>query len=87
MSLKISDRLISFFRVRSKENRFRKMIAAKKSDEEIIGQLYLAAYCRRPSAAETQAATNHIKAKGDRLQALEDIGWAILNTNEFLFQH
>ena len=63
------------------------MIADKKTDEEIIGQLYLAAYCRRPSAAEIETAMNHIKAKGDRVQALEDIGWAILNTNEFLFQH
>ncbi|MCH8923975.1 MAG: DUF1553 domain-containing protein [Planctomycetes bacterium] len=74
-------------KLRNGSNRFRKMIASKKSDEEIIGQLYLAAYCRRPSAAETRAATKHIKAKGDRVQALEDIGWAILNTNEFLFQH
>ena len=74
-------------KLRNGKNRFRKMIAAKKTDEEIIGQLYLAAYCRRPSAAEIQTATNHIKAKGDRVQALEDIGWAILNTNEFLFQH
>jgi hypothetical protein len=74
-------------KLRNGGNRFRKMIGEKKSVEEIVGQLYLAAYCRRPNAAETQAALKHIKSKDDRLQALEDIGWAILNTNEFLFQH
>jgi len=30
---------------------------------------------------------DHLTSKEDRVEALEDICWAILNTNEFLFQH
>ena len=34
-----------------------------------------------------EASLKHIKSKEDRILALEDVCWAILNTNEFLFQH
>ena len=63
------------------------MITAKKSDEEIIDSLYKAAVCRPPTKTEMEASLKHIKSKEDRIIALEDVCWAILNTNEFLFQH
>ena len=59
-----------------------------RTDEEIIRTLYLTAVCRPPSEAELSASLAHIASKPDqRVEALEDICWAILNTNEFLFQH
>ena len=63
------------------------MIAAKKSDDEIITTLYLAALSRKPVAEEMAAAKKHIASSKVRREALEDIGWAILNSKEFLFQH
>ena len=74
-------------KVRDEKNRFRKLVAEKKSDEEIIRELYLAAMCRQPGEAELAAATKHIQASGDRVKGLEDVCWALLNANEFLFQH
>jgi hypothetical protein len=69
------------------ENRFRRLAAEGKSNEEIITRLYLAALCRRPTEQELEVAAAHVAGKEDRLKALEDVCWAILNTNEFLFQH
>ncbi len=69
------------------ENRLRKRAAEGKSDAEIIRELYLAAFCREPSEEELAAAAGHIAAQPDRLQALEDVFWAVLNAKEFLFQH
>lgn len=74
-------------KLRSGSSRIVGLINAKKSDEEIIQTLYLAAVSRKPNAAEQAAAKKHIANSSDRKLALEDIGWAILNTKEFLFQH
>ena len=65
------------------------MIAATKSDDEIITTVYLAAVSRAPSSGEMQTAKNHIASvpADQRRLALEDIGWAVLNSKEFLFQH
>ena len=74
-------------KLRDANGRIHKLIAAGKNDGEIIEELYLSALARKPVAAETEAATKHITSSSDRKLALEDIGWALLNSKEFLFQH
>ena len=74
-------------KVRDEKNRLRVLAAAGKPNEEIVGELYLAALCRKPSEQELAAATKHIANAGDRMRGLEDVCWALLNANEFLFQH
>lgn len=74
-------------KLRDANGRIAKLIAANKSDDEIIGELYLSALCRKPVPAEIEAAKKHIASGQDRKLAMEDIGWALLNSKEFLFQH
>jgi hypothetical protein len=74
-------------KLQDKNNRFHKMAAAGKTDGEIVDALYMAAVCRRATEREIDASLKHIASKDDRGKALEDVCWAILNTNEFLFQH
>jgi hypothetical protein len=74
-------------KLRSDAGRIHRMMKDGKSDEEIITTLYLAALCRNPAEAEMAASQKHIAASQDRTLALEDVGWAILNSKEFLFQH
>lgn len=74
-------------KLRSENGRIHQMLKGGKSDDEIIETLYLAALCRKPVDAEIAAAKNHIASSQDRTLALEDVGWAILNSKEFLFQH
>ena len=74
-------------KLRADNGRIATMIKEMKPDDEIIASLYLAALARTPSAEEMTASKTHIAAQTDRRQALEDVGWAILNSKEFLFQH
>lgn len=74
-------------KLRSDNGRIHQMVKAGKSDDEIITTLYLAALARNPVEAELNAARKHIAGSSDRMLALEDVGWAILNSKEFLFQH
>jgi len=59
----------------------------KLPEEQFIRKLYLAAVSRRPSDAEQTTISAHLKAGPDRRKAVEDVIWAIINTNEFMFQH
>ncbi len=75
-------------KLRDDSGRIKQLMDAGKPDEEIIRELYLSAVSREPNSEELSAAKQHITAAGEnRRWALEDIGWAVLNTKEFLFQH
>jgi hypothetical protein len=57
------------------------------SDAALLDELYLAAISRQPNDKERARLATHLQAAPDRRQAIEDVVWAVLNTNEFLFQH
>jgi len=87
MAIQFFNGPLIYEKLRNENNRFRKLLKANKPDQEIIQELYMSAVCRQPTPAELEASLKHIAAKGDKVVAFEDICWAILNTNEFLFQH
>jgi len=74
-------------KVRDENNRLKLMLKAGKTTPDVITELYLAAFSRKPSEPEMTAAANHVTASGDQVRGLEDVCWALLNANEFLFQH
>ena len=50
--------------------------------------LYLAALARRPTRPESALANELLAARGgDVPAALEDVWWALLNSNEFILIH
>ncbi|MSR57373.1 MAG: DUF1553 domain-containing protein [Planctomycetaceae bacterium] len=74
-------------KLRDPNGRIAKLVAENKPDDDIINELYLSALARKPVPAELDAAKKHIATNPDRKLAMEDIGWALLNSKEFLFQH
>jgi hypothetical protein len=63
------------------------MAAQKKTDEEMISHLYLAALCRYPKEIELTKAKAYLAASADRGSGIEDIAWSVLNLREFVFRH
>ena len=57
------------------------------SDGEIIADLYLAAFSRYPTRAESDELSTLIARTPDRGQALRDLQWAILSSREFAENH
>lgn len=70
-----------------KQNRFHRMLAEGKPPSEVVNVLYRAAVCRPPTEAELQQALDFIAASESPAQRMEDLCWALFNTDEFLTQH
>ena len=64
-----------------------RLLAAKKSHDEILDELYLRCLGRLPSDVERTALKAEIDANEDKTKVLQDIFWAILNSREFVFNH
>jgi hypothetical protein len=78
-------------KVRSEDNRIRRLIQAGKSDDEIVGELFVRAYSRNPGAEEADLARRYVagglEAGIDRAKALDDVLWAVCNSKEFMVNH
>lgn len=65
-----------------------KLATAKIKDSQKIQYLFLAGLCRAPTTSEQQVAQQlWLARKGDTNEALKDIWWAVLNSNEFILNH
>ena len=69
------------------DSSFRKSLSAQKPLFEIVEHLHLAAYSRFPNQKEKSIALAYLEQAEDKGKAMEDLCWAILNRNEFLFNH
>ncbi len=67
--------------------RINKLIAAKKSDAEIIDEIYLSTLCRQPTEVELKKLLSYFTDPKQRVQIHEDIFWAVLNSKEYIFNH
>jgi hypothetical protein len=54
---------------------------------EIVDELYLSTFSRRPTGEERGALVERLDAAVDRRQIVEDLAWAVLTSREFLFNH
>ena len=67
--------------------RMAQLAKSGKAPEAVTKDLYLVALGREPNATELAAAAKHLKAGKDLRSAVEDLGWVLINSKEFLFRH
>lgn len=64
------------------------LAASQKTPEEVVDDMYLTIYARRPTTEEATFAREHIQRDPNaRRKAIQDLVWAMLNTPEFVFKH
>ncbi len=81
----VSGELISDL-LRNDQNSVARAMTGDQSTDEFLDQLYWSALTRSPSPDELHSMQAYLNSKPDRRTALQDIAWAVLNSNEFLLR-
>ena len=62
-------------------------VREKKSDTELVDEIYLTFYSRLPDDGERKTSLRHLERNAEaRRQAAEDLAWTLMNTLEFVFK-
>ena len=64
-----------------------KVAKAKLSDEKTVEELFLATLSRFPTEAEREKSLTHLREEKDRVNGVQDLMWALINTREFILNH
>jgi hypothetical protein len=90
-SLRQALHLINSEHLQNKVNsspRLQRWLKEKRSDEQIVDDLYLLALSRPPTPDEKQKLLAFLgEDPKQHTQAVQDAVWAVVNTKEFLFNH
>ncbi|MFT5300890.1 MAG: hypothetical protein ACI87E_000833 [Mariniblastus sp.] len=62
-------------------------VTEKKTDDQILDEIYQRCLSRKPTDAERTALNAEITSQEKRNLAIEDIFWAVMNSREFVFNH
>jgi hypothetical protein len=74
-------------RLGSQSNRLAQLLAADRSAEEIVEELFWTALVRPPTAEEKAAAVVAFETAPTPREAAEDLAWALVNAKELLFRN
>jgi hypothetical protein len=70
------------------QGRVHRLLRSGKPDDEIVEELFLAAYARLPGDPERRTAAAYLKSpERTRARSAEDLLWSLMNTAEFLYNH
>jgi hypothetical protein len=67
------------------EGRVAKLVMDKTPDKKLVEELYLAALSRPPQAKEFEMGLNYLASSPNRAEKAQDLMWALINSNAFLF--
>lgn len=59
----------------------------KRSDREVVDELYHRAFCRPPDPSERAEWEGVLRRGVDRAEAVQDLLWTVLNAREFALNH
>ena len=72
--------------LRDPENRVANSVQSSETASQFIDNLWWSALSRSPTQDEAASMLDHVAKSSDLKSALQDIAWAVLNSNEFLLR-
>jgi hypothetical protein len=73
--------------LRSRDGRVARLVASGTNSVSIVEEMFLATLSRFPTDEERAELVGRFDGAAERRAAAEDLMWALLNHQEFLFQH
>jgi hypothetical protein len=70
-----------------RNSRLKDLLASKKTDEEILDELFLATLTRNANEKEKKRFAEYREVQTNRESAFVDTLWALINTREFILNH
>ncbi len=67
------------------DGRIAKWVIAGLSDKKLVEELYLAALSRPPEPKESELGLSYLTESPNRAERAQDLMWALINSNAFLF--
>jgi hypothetical protein len=64
-----------------------KLLAESMDNDEVVVELYLRCLARQPKPSEVTTCLDYVRTASSRVEAFEDILWALLNRTEFLHRN
>jgi hypothetical protein len=64
-----------------------RLVSEHADDGDLVRELYLTFYSRKPFDAEQERAIEYLHGKADRRRATEDLAWSMICSIEFIFRH
>ena len=75
-------------RVQNPNGRAMLLARQKLTDKEVVTEIYLWSLARRPNAAELQVGESFLKTNAaQRVEAVQDLFWVLLNSRDFVLAH
>ena len=62
-------------------------LASMDNYNKSVEELFIKGLSRKPNGKEKDLAKSILSARGSTAEALKDVWWVVLNTNEFIFNH
>jgi len=67
------------------EGRIAQWVIGKLPDKKLVEELYLAALSRPPDPKEFELGLRYLAESPNRAEKAQDLMWALINSNAFLF--
>ncbi len=64
-----------------------RMLKEGKTPPQVVENLYLRCFGRKPSEKELSKLSNFLKDEKQNEQVLNDLFWSLINSKEFMFNH